>query len=121
MCISDFSFNCFYRLFSFNADQLPDLLAETKAGVRAVWLSTTDNVFDKKNFTSYETQPFRLPGSHAFVDVNQDNTAGNAFDLSSLRVIYTKYISDFVIGGQDSYEEWLNIVSCTFNVLVKYL
>lgn len=59
---------------------LPDLLAETDAGMRFVWISHPENYFEKVNFTSGLTeivQPFKFPASNAFVDLNADYAAGN--------------------------------------------
>ncbi|ELT96853.1 hypothetical protein CAPTEDRAFT_176253 [Capitella teleta] len=80
-------------LCDYNADQLPDLLAETQPGKRYVWLATKDNSFVKTNFatTSSNLEPFKIPASHAYVDINKDLNA------------------DIVISGEFYYEEWLNI------------
>ncbi len=59
----------------------PDLLVEDSDGNRHVWLAsstpTSNRTFTLLPFANSSGMPqFRVPHSHAFLDVNHDMTAG---------------------------------------------
>ncbi len=73
---------CLNFMCSFNGDMLPDLLAERASdGKRMIWQAGSDKNFTLKDFpennnTSKAAAKFRKPHSNAFIDLNQDETAG---------------------------------------------
>ncbi|CAH1778892.1 unnamed protein product, partial [Owenia fusiformis] len=94
-------------ILDFNADLIPDFLAETKIGNRYVWKSSSSS----RNFTKQWlptvhvaniSMPIRKPHSNAFIDLDGDFTADLMIDRD----------------GVDNYhyEKWVNIDGAlTFN------
>lgn len=60
-------------VLDFNGDKLPDILAQTKSSTRHIWLYTEKyNNFTESSFPEGGIASFKIPHSHAFIDLNSD-------------------------------------------------